>query len=63
MDLSFDAELLVCLSGFQNAGQAEEKEQEEENTFDLLEQIQQEVAAAPSELGLAKWGGSGVHGT
>lgn len=56
MDLSFDAELLTCLSGFQKAGQAEEREQEEENAFDLLEQIQHEVAAAPSEIGLAKWG-------
>lgn len=56
MDLSFDAQLLACLSGFQNAGQTKEREQEEENAFDLLEQIQQEVAAAPSEISLAKWG-------
>lgn len=56
MDLSFDAELLACLSGFQNAGQAEEREQEEEKAFDLLEQIQQEVATAPDGIRLAKWG-------
>lgn len=56
MDLSFDKQLVECLSGFQNSNQAENKEQVEEKAFQLLEQIQQEVAVSPHEIRLAKWG-------
>lgn len=56
LNLSFDEQLIICLSGFQSASQSDNKDEEEEKAFELLEQIQQEVAVAPTEIGLAKWG-------
>lgn len=56
MDYSLDKQIMTCLSGFQNSGLAEDKEEAEERAFEVLEQIQKNVADTPTEISLAKWG-------
>lgn len=56
MELSLDERLMACLSGFQSLDCLDAKEQVEDKAFEFLEQIQQEVAAAPDGITLAKWG-------
>lgn len=56
MEISLDERLMACLSSFQSLGWEEAKEQAEDKAFELLEQIQQEVATTPEGMSLAKWG-------
>lgn len=49
-------DFMVCLSAFQSLDGTENSEQREERAFEMLEQIQQEIADDPDVFSLAKWG-------